>query len=129
MSQCEYRTDAPFCRHNRKLIEEIEALEHKSRRRDVLVDEERSTASTTSASRMGCTAARPSRTGVQQAEKEDPNLLFLAREYLMRHGAEGITEELFPARSPWTGSTFPLDYRFEPGHPMDGVTMNVPLAP
>jgi len=46
----------------------------------------------------------------------------------MRHGAESVTEELFPRQLEMNGAAFPLAYRFEPGHPMDGVTMNVPLA-
>jgi ATP-dependent helicase HrpA len=46
----------------------------------------------------------------------------------MRHGAESITEELFPRTLQMDGATFPLAYRFEPGHPLDGVTINVPLA-
>src|SRR5206468_10217665 len=58
----------------------------------------------------------------------DPKLLFLAREDLMRHGAESVTEELFPRQVKIGEATFPLAYRFDPGHPLDGVTMNVPLA-
>ncbi len=46
----------------------------------------------------------------------------------MRHGAESITEELFPKQMKIGDAVFPLAYRFEPGHPMDGVTINVPLA-
>ncbi len=46
----------------------------------------------------------------------------------MRHGAESVTEELFPRQLRIGDHAFPLAYRFEPGHPMDGVTMNVPLA-
>ena len=39
-----------------------------------------------------------------------------------------MTEELFPRSLEMNGAAFPLAYRFEPGHPMDGVTVNVPLA-
>jgi ATP-dependent helicase HrpA len=46
----------------------------------------------------------------------------------MRHGAESVTEELFPRQLRMNDTVFPLAYRFEPGHPLDGVTMNVPLA-
>jgi ATP-dependent helicase HrpA len=46
----------------------------------------------------------------------------------MRHGAESVTEELFPRQLTIGEVTFPLSYRFDPGHPLDGVTMNVPLA-
>src|SRR6185503_16922434 len=62
------------------------------------------------------------------ASQEDPKVLQLARTDLMRHGAESVTEELFPRSLEMNGATFPLAYRFEPGHAMDGVTINVPLA-
>src|SRR5439155_5200324 len=67
-------------------------------------------------------------TWYRAASAKDPKLLFLAREDLMRHGAESVTEELFPRQLTMGDSTFPLAYRFDPGHPMDGVTINVPLA-
>jgi ATP-dependent helicase HrpA len=54
-------------------------------------------------------------------------LLQLARTDLMRHGAESVTEELFPRQLEVGDATFPLAYRFDPGHPLDGVTINVPL--
>jgi ATP-dependent helicase HrpA len=54
--------------------------------------------------------------------------LFLSRADLMRHGAESVTEDLFPRSLVLGEATFPLAYRFDPGHALDGVTMNVPLA-
>jgi ATP-dependent helicase HrpA len=51
----------------------------------------------------------------------------MAREDLMRHGAEGITSELYPERFKLGEVTLPLTYRFEPGHALDGVTLTVPL--
>jgi len=64
----------------------------------------------------------------RKAVEKKPDLLKLTREDLMRHGAESITEELFPRTLQMEGATFPLAYRFEPGHALDGVTVNVPLA-
>jgi ATP-dependent helicase HrpA len=64
----------------------------------------------------------------RKAVEKKPDLLQLTREDLMRHGAESITEELFPRTLQTDGATFPLAYRFEPTHPLDGVTINVPLA-
>ncbi len=54
-------------------------------------------------------------------------MLFLTREYLMRHAAEEITEERFPETLELNGVLYGLSYRFEPGHALDGVTMTVPL--
>jgi ATP-dependent helicase HrpA len=63
----------------------------------------------------------------REAERATPRLLFMAREDLMRHGAEGITSELYPERFKLGEVTLPLTYRFEPGHALDGVTLTVPL--
>ena len=63
----------------------------------------------------------------RQAERENPRLLYLTREYLMRHGAENVTEARFPDSVPAGGVSLPLAYRFEPGHVLDGVTLTVPL--
>jgi len=62
-----------------------------------------------------------------EAERANPRLLYLTREYLMRHTAAGITEAQFPERVEASGAALKLAYRFEPGHPLDGVTVTVPL--
>jgi ATP-dependent helicase HrpA len=72
--------------------------------------------------------ARSFDTWYRGASAKDPKHLFLAREHLMRHGAESVTEELFPRQVRIGESVFPLAYRFDPGHALDGVTINVPLA-
>ena len=46
----------------------------------------------------------------------------------MRHAAADVTEELFPETLAMAGATLPLKYRFAPGHPLDGLTLTVPLA-
>ncbi|MDE2366096.1 MAG: DUF3418 domain-containing protein, partial [Betaproteobacteria bacterium] len=60
-------------------------------------------------------------------ERENPRLLYLGRDYLMRHTASGITEERFPDGVTVDGICLPLAYRFDPGHVLDGVTVTVPL--
>jgi hypothetical protein len=52
----------------------------------------------------------------------------MSREALMRHAAEDVTEALFPETLEVAGATLPLKYRFSPGHPLDGLTLTVPLA-
>ena len=64
----------------------------------------------------------------EDAERSDPQLLLLTRETLMRHAAQHVTEELFPETLAMAGATLPLKYRFAPGHPLDGLTLTVPLA-
>jgi len=124
----EFRTAAPFFEHNRKLVEQVRQIEAKARRRDVLVDEE---------ARFRFYDARiPQRVydGYEfekwrrQAEKHNERLLFMQRSDLMLHGAEGVTAELYPDEVNVDGVTVPLQYRYDPGSPSDGVTALVPLA-
>jgi ATP-dependent helicase HrpA len=63
----------------------------------------------------------------REAEKTEPRLLFMTRDDLMRHGAETITEAQFPETLTVGDSECRLTYRFEPGHPLDGATLSVPL--
>jgi ATP-dependent helicase HrpA len=57
-----------------------------------------------------------------------PKLLYMTREALMRHAAAGITEEQYPGTMSMAGTSLPLAYRFAPEHPLDGLTLTVPLA-
>ena len=121
-------TKAPFLAHNQRLVTEIAALEHKARRQDVLVDEE------TIAAFYDARVAPQvhSLAGFEHwradAERSDPRLLFMTREALMRHDAGNITQEWFPDALSFDGTRLPLKYRFAPGHPLDGLTLTVPLA-
>jgi ATP-dependent helicase HrpA len=63
----------------------------------------------------------------KDASRDNPKLLFLNREELMRHEAAGVTTELFPKTMNVTGIEMGLSYHFEPGSPRDGVTLTVPL--
>jgi ATP-dependent helicase HrpA len=124
----EFDSTHPFWAHNRKLIHEIEELEHRARRPDVLVDDRALFAYYDAKVPADIRDSRSFDTWYRAASAQEPKLLFLSREDLMRHGAESVTEELFPRQLHMGDAQFPLAYRFEPGHPMDGVTINVPLA-
>ena len=124
----EFESSHPFWAHNRKLIHDIEELEHRARRPDVLVDDRALFAFYDAKIPREVRDARSFDAWYRTASAQDPKLLFLAREDLMRHGAESVTEELFPRELRMGEAVFPLAYRFEPGHPLDGVTVNVPLA-
>ena len=65
---------------------------------------------------------------LKTAERDNPRLLFLSRDDLMQHAATHITEEQFPKHWQTADGKFKLSYRFEPRHPLDGVTMTVPLT-
>ncbi|HFC8540695.1 TPA: DUF3418 domain-containing protein [Neisseria lactamica] len=209
--ECDLKAD--FFVHNKKLIKEITELEHKSRKQDVLVDDEALfafynerlpdfyTADTVSddlhpanpqqttpslvgegwgegktvatQTNFSATAANPLPNPLPQereqsaaastvsddpktnkqpapqkgclkplpladirtfeawlktAERDNPRLLFLSRDDLMQHAAAHITEEQFPKFWQTADGKFKLSYRFEPHHPLDGVTMTVPLT-
>ena len=209
--ECDLKAD--FFVHNKKLIKEITELEHKSRKQDVLVDDEalfafyherlpdfytadavsdglhpanpqqttpspvgegwgegktvaaQTNFSTTSATplpnplpqeREQSAAAstlsddpkpkkqpapqkgrlkplpladiRTFQAWLKTAERDNPRLLFLSRDDLMQHAAAHITEEQFPKFWQTADGKFKLSYRFEPHHPLDGVTMTVPLT-
>ena len=126
----EFETRAPFFSQNRKLTREIEELEHKSRRPDVLVDEELIVAFYDALVPSSVTSGAAFEAWRAEAERANPRLMFLKRDDLMRHEAAGITTDLFPKRARLSASPleFALTYHFEPGSPRDGVTATVPLA-
>jgi ATP-dependent helicase HrpA len=116
-----------FLAHNERLLREVEALEHKARRRDVLVDPEiiaEFYAKRVPLEVHGVAAFERWR---REAEAREPRLLFMDREDLMRHAAERVTVDRYPDRIEMAGERLALGYRFEPGHPLDGVTVRVPL--
>jgi ATP-dependent helicase HrpA len=129
----EFDTRLAFFAHNRKLLADIEQLEHKSRRQDVLVDDELIYGFYDQALPQGIyTGASFERWYRDEVKKsgqpEDKlRLLYLSRDDLMRHEAAGVTTDLFPKRMTMAGVEMALTYHFEPGSPRDGVTLAVPL--
>ncbi|CAH0297299.1 hypothetical protein SRABI118_04270 [Massilia sp. Bi118] len=123
----DYETRAPFFAHNHKLIREIENLEHKSRRLDVLVDDQLIAAFYDKEIPGDIVNGAGFEKWYKDASRDNPKLLFLNKEELMRHEAAGVTTELFPKTMNVTGIEMALSYHFEPGSPRDGVTLSVPL--
>jgi ATP-dependent helicase HrpA len=123
----EFETRLPFFAHNRKLLADIEQLEHKSRRQDVLVDDELIYAYYDQALPEGLFTGVDFEKWYREASKQNARLLFLQRDDLMRHEAAGVTTELFPKKTTIAGVEMGLSYHFEPGSPRDGVTLTVPL--
>ena len=125
--QGDFETRAPFFAHNQKLIREIENLEHKSRRLDVLVDEELIAAFYDKLLPESIHNTVDFEQWLRKASKDDPKLLYLSRDDLMRHEAAGVTTDLFPKVMRTAGIEMSLTYHFEPGAVRDGVTLTVPL--
>lgn len=123
----EFDTRAPFLAHNRKLVREIENLEHKSRRLDVLVDEELIAAFYDKLIPRDIHNGIAFEKWLKDALAKNPKLLHLNRDELMRHEAAGVTTDLFPKSMTVAGIEMALSYHFEPGSMRDGVTLAVPL--
>ncbi len=124
----EYDTQAPFFAYNRQLIADIEELEHKARRPDVLIDEQALYDFFDVRLPSDIVNGAGFERWRREAERGQPHLLFLRREDIMRHGAQTVTEAWFPQQLQLDGVALALHYRFEPGHPLDGVTADVPLS-
>ncbi|VCU72194.1 ATP-dependent RNA helicase HrpB [Pigmentiphaga humi] len=119
----------PFIAHNRKLVADIEKLEHKSRRPDILVDEELIFAFYDRQVPADVNRVVTLEKWYREASAQEggAKLLFLSRDELMRHEAAGVTTDVFPKKLSLHGIDMALDYHFEPGSPRDGVTLAVPL--
>ncbi|PSL83927.1 ATP-dependent RNA helicase HrpA [Variovorax sp. WS11] len=123
----QWESKLPFLAANRKLVREIEGLEHKARRQDVLVDDELIYAFYDAQLPPDAASGFGFESWYRQASKEAPKLLYLTREELMRHQAAGITTQSFPPTLRLGGVDCAASYLHEPGDPRDGLTVSVPL--
>ncbi|MCX7165599.1 MAG: ATP-dependent RNA helicase HrpA [Rhodocyclales bacterium] len=117
-----------FFQHNARLMKEIQALEHKSRRPDVLVDDELIYAFYDDKIPAGIITLAAFDHWRREAESANPKLLCLEKEQLMRHEAAGITTDAFPPALTHRGQSFKLSYHHDPGAADDGVTLVLPLT-
>ncbi len=120
------------CRHafftdNNTLLEEIEQMEAKSRRRDILVDEQVLYAFYDARIPEGIYSGKSFDKWWKGEQRNNPRLLHLTREELLRQD-ETVCDNAFPSTMQVGGMALRLDYHFEPNHPADGVTLIVPLA-
>jgi ATP-dependent helicase HrpA len=123
----EWETRLPFLAHNRKLINQVEQLEHKSRRQDVLVDEHLIYAFYDAQVPPDVMSGHSFERWYKHASREHPKLLHLSREELMRHEAAGITSAAFPKFIRLGGVDCATTYLHQPGDARDGVTVTVPI--
>ena len=122
----EFNTQAVFFAHNQKLIHDIEVLEHKARRPDVLVDDDLICAFYDSRIPPHIHNGAAFEAWRREAERDRPKLLYLQRDDLMRHEAAGITTDQFPPQLLMNNVSYALAYHFAPGQKDDGVTLTVP---
>lgn len=123
----ELHTRGTFLKKNLGLIGEIESLEAKSRRRDILVDEEVLYQFYEERIPAKVHSTPTFEKWRKEAEKREPYLLHLTQESLMQHKAESASDaEQFPDHITIGHTRLPLSYHFEPDSPEDGVTLTIP---
>ncbi len=123
----EWETPLPFLAHNRKLIAQVQDLEHKARRQDVLVDDELIHAFYDKLVPRDVHSGAQFEQWYRHASKGNAKLLHLSRDELMRHEAAGITTAAFPRMLRLGGIDCAAVYLHEPGDAKDGVTVTVPI--
>ena len=123
----DWNTKHKFFKQNQQLIREVEELEHKSRRRDILVDER--TLFEFYDQRIGTDVMSQKHfdTWWKRAEKQDPELLNFERSFLINDDAEQVSKLDFPNFWHQGNLKLKLTYQFEPGTDADGVTVHIPL--
>ena len=124
----EWRTHHRFYAENRRLLAEAEELEHRARRRGIVVDEH--TLFDFYDARIGEEVVSGAHFDQwwKLARRRQPDLLTFDPEMLTHEAAEPVREADFPTRWADGGLTFPIGYHFEPGAADDGLTIDVPVA-
>nr|WP_255520147.1 ATP-dependent RNA helicase HrpA [Ramlibacter aurantiacus] len=123
----QWETSLPFLAANRKLVRQVQDLEHKSRRQDVLVDEELIFAFYDQQLPPDVYNGHSFEAWYRAESRKNPQLLKLTRDELMRHEAAGITTEAFPRTIRLGGVDCTTAFLHEPGDARDGLTVSVPL--
>ncbi len=126
--QGEWRTHHRFFAQNQALLEDVEDLENRARRRDIVVDDETifDFYEARVPAQVVSTAHFDSWWKAEQRAR--PNLLSFTRDMLLHESAAAVTTEDFPTEWQHGEAVLPLDYTFEPGSVVDGVTVDIPVA-
>ena len=123
----DWNTKHKFFKENQRLVREVEELEHKSRRRDILVDDR--TLFEFYDQRIGTEVVSQKHfdTWWKKVQQKDPELLNFERSFLINDDAEQVSKLDFPNFWHQGNLKFKLTYQFEPGTDADGVTVHIPL--
>lgn len=127
MVEGDWHNNYKFFQENNRLIKEVEDLEHKSRRRDILVDEQ--VLFDFYDQRVGTevVSSKHFDTWWKQASKKEPELLNFEKSFLINEDANKVSELDFPNFWHQGQLKFKLSYQFEIGQDHDGVTVHIPL--
>lgn len=123
----DWNTKHKFFKENQRLVREVEELEHKSRRRDILVDDR--TLFEFYDQRIGTEVVSQKHfdTWWKKAQQKDPELLNFERSFLINDDAAQVSKLDFPNFWHQGNLKLKLTYQFEPGTDADGVTVYIPL--
>ena len=126
--QGEWTTHHAFFQENRRLLEDAEQLEHRARRRGLVVDDDALFAFYDERVPADVVSSRHFDTWWKGARRDDPDLLTFTLSMLVpEDAAAAIDSSQFPSRWPQGDLELPLTYQFEPGTEADGVTVHLPL--
>ncbi|MDJ1134737.1 ATP-dependent RNA helicase HrpA [Streptomyces iconiensis] len=123
----DWRTHHEFFRDNRKLLEEVEELEHRARRRDILVDDETLYDFYDQRVPEHVVSGAHFDSWWKKKRHEEPDLLNFEKSMLINERAEDVSKDDYPDVWHQDGLALPVTYQFEPGTDADGVTVHVPL--
>ncbi|MGY0004422.1 ATP-dependent RNA helicase HrpA [Micromonospora sp. I033] len=123
----DWQTHHQFWRDNQRLLADVEELENRARRRDILVDDETIFHFYDQRIPADVVSGRHFDTWWKKTRREQPELLTFTRELLINSGRGGVDESEYPDEWRADGVTLPLTYTFDPGTPTDGVTVDIPL--
>ena len=123
-----YRGKGVFLSHNQKLLDELQALEDRFRRRDLVAEQKVVFQFYNDRLPQGIYNQVAFDKWRREAEQRDRSILKLTRDLLLLRGLSVDEQAQFPQQVSCGGLDFALNYRFEPGHQEDGVTAVIPLA-
>ncbi|MEU1840554.1 ATP-dependent RNA helicase HrpA [Micromonospora chersina] len=123
----DWQTHHQFWRDNQRLLTEVEELENRARRRDILVDDETIFHFYDQRIPADVVSGRHFDTWWKKTRREQPELLTFTRELLINSGRGGVDETDYPDEWRADGVALPLTYTFDPGTATDGVTVDIPL--
>ncbi|GIH20603.1 ATP-dependent helicase [Rugosimonospora africana] len=123
----DWQTHHQFFHENRELREDVEDLEHRARRRDILVDDETLFDFYDRRIPADVVSGRHFDSWWKKARREQPDLLSFSAALLVNESASLVDPRDYPDTWRQDGLELPLTYQFEPGSGVDGVTAQVPL--
>lgn len=123
----EYQPKVDFIKFNQNILDEIRQLEAKSRRLDVLVDEQVLYDFYDNRIKEGISNGPAFEKWWKAEKRKRPDLLNMNRDALMQHDASAVTGDQFPDHIDFNGIRLKLEYIFDPKLKHDGVCLHVPL--